>query len=143
MLSHYESCCQIQPIRHCNRGQSILLSLGIVLLSDSQQTNFRSWEQTAPVLLHSPQISLNRVNILLVLVACWLLSGDYTYCIAQEAVRSCGSPVTGETSTDQDNARAQAIRRGSQTAKGGFRNEDEIMEKFNAWNTDEDARAWL
>jgi len=32
---------------------------------------------------------------------------------------------------------------GSSTAKNGFSNEDEIRDKFNAWKTDPDARAWL
>jgi hypothetical protein len=32
---------------------------------------------------------------------------------------------------------------GSQTAKNGFKNENEIRDKFNAWKTDADARAWL
>jgi hypothetical protein len=32
---------------------------------------------------------------------------------------------------------------GSSTAKNGFGNEDEIRDKFNAWKTDADARAWL
>jgi len=32
---------------------------------------------------------------------------------------------------------------GSQTAKGGFRNEDEVIEKFNNWETDEVAQDWL
>lgn len=32
---------------------------------------------------------------------------------------------------------------GSQTAKNGFLNEDDIVNKFNAWNTDEDAKKWL
>ncbi len=36
-----------------------------------------------------------------------------------------------------------AARVGSETAKGGFRNEDAIRDKFNAYKTDEDARAWL
>lgn len=35
------------------------------------------------------------------------------------------------------------IERGSQTAKNGFKNEDEIRDKFNNWKTDEDARMWL
>lgn len=33
--------------------------------------------------------------------------------------------------------------RGSQTAKGGFRNEDDIVEKFNDWKKNKDAQAWL
>ena len=32
---------------------------------------------------------------------------------------------------------------GSTTAKNGFKNEDEIRDKFNNWKTDEDARGWL
>lgn len=32
---------------------------------------------------------------------------------------------------------------GSQTAKNGFLNEGDIVNKFNAWNTDEDAQKWL
>ncbi len=32
---------------------------------------------------------------------------------------------------------------GSQTAKNGFKNEDEIRDKFTNWKTDEDARVWL
>lgn len=33
--------------------------------------------------------------------------------------------------------------RGSQTAKNGFLNEDDIVLKFNDWATDEDAQKWL
>lgn len=33
--------------------------------------------------------------------------------------------------------------RGSETAKNGFKNEDEIRDKFNSWRTDPDAREWL
>ncbi len=40
-------------------------------------------------------------------------------------------------------AAAAKIEKGSQTAKAGFRNEDEIRDKFNNWRTDEDARRWL
>jgi hypothetical protein len=35
------------------------------------------------------------------------------------------------------------IERGSQTAKDGFRNEDDIVIKFNNWKKDKDAQAWL
>jgi len=38
---------------------------------------------------------------------------------------------------------AAARTAGSLTAKGGFRNEDEIRDKFNNWRTDEDAKVWL
>ena len=36
-----------------------------------------------------------------------------------------------------------AIELGSKTAKNGFKNEDEIRDKFNNWKTDADARVWL
>jgi len=35
------------------------------------------------------------------------------------------------------------IEKGSQTAKNGFRNEDEIVKKFNCWTEDKDAQSWL
>lgn len=35
------------------------------------------------------------------------------------------------------------VQLGSKTAKDGFRNEDEIRDKFNNWQTDPDAQAWL
>jgi len=35
------------------------------------------------------------------------------------------------------------IKLGSATAKGGFRNEDDIVAKFNDWKNDEDAQKWL
>ena len=34
-------------------------------------------------------------------------------------------------------------RLGSETAKGGFRNEDDIVSKFNDWKGDKEARNWL
>lgn len=37
----------------------------------------------------------------------------------------------------------EAQKLGSQTAKGGFRNEDDVVEKFNNWETEEDAQQWL
>ena len=35
------------------------------------------------------------------------------------------------------------IKLGSATAKSGFRNEDDIVAKFNDWKNDEDAQKWL
>jgi hypothetical protein len=35
------------------------------------------------------------------------------------------------------------VERGSQTAKDGFRNEDDIVKKFNNWKKDKDAQQWL
>lgn len=32
---------------------------------------------------------------------------------------------------------------GSQTARNGFRNEDDIVDKFNNWKNDEEAKKWL
>lgn len=38
---------------------------------------------------------------------------------------------------------SQLRKLGSATAKGGFRNEDAVVAKFNDWKNDRDARAWL
>lgn len=38
---------------------------------------------------------------------------------------------------------AAKVQLGSETAKGGFANEDEIAAKFNNWRADEEAAAWL
>ncbi|MGL4347385.1 MAG: hypothetical protein ACRCR9_04825 [Chitinophagaceae bacterium] len=35
------------------------------------------------------------------------------------------------------------IEKGSQTAIDGFRNEDDIVKKFNEWEKDKDAQIWL
>ncbi|MCL5733304.1 MAG: type II restriction endonuclease [Patescibacteria group bacterium] len=35
------------------------------------------------------------------------------------------------------------VKLGSQTAKCGFRNEDDVVKKFNDWQKDEDAKKWL
>lgn len=40
-------------------------------------------------------------------------------------------------------AQGTAAALGSETAKNGFKNEDEIRDKFIAWKTDADARGWL
>jgi R.HinP1I restriction endonuclease len=36
-----------------------------------------------------------------------------------------------------------SIDKGSQIAKDGFRNEDEVVEKFNNWQTDSESQQWL
>src|SRR5512133_3640888 len=35
------------------------------------------------------------------------------------------------------------VQRGSQTARDGFRNEDDIVNKFNNWQEDKEAQIWL
>jgi hypothetical protein len=50
---------------------------------------------------------------------------------------ACGSYLIGQT------PQAGKVERGSQTAKAGFKNEDDIRDKFNNWREDADARAWL
>ncbi|MEJ5267927.1 MAG: hypothetical protein WHW07_09025 [Bacteroidales bacterium] len=35
------------------------------------------------------------------------------------------------------------IKRGSQTSKDGFKNEEDIIKKFNNWKKDKDAQTWL
>lgn len=37
----------------------------------------------------------------------------------------------------------QMIALGSKTARGGFKNEEDIAEKFNAWQGDDEAKSWL
>ena len=37
----------------------------------------------------------------------------------------------------------EMIALGSKTAKGGFDNESDVIEKFNNWNSDTDAQEWL
>lgn len=41
------------------------------------------------------------------------------------------------------NNKKAMIQLGSKTAKGGFRNEDDVVDKFNLWKTDEEAQSWL
>ena len=38
---------------------------------------------------------------------------------------------------------AAKVELGSNTAKNGFKNEDEIRDKFNNWKADDDAKTWL
>jgi hypothetical protein len=35
------------------------------------------------------------------------------------------------------------VQRGSDTARNGFRNEDDVVKKFNDWKNDPDAQSWL
>ncbi|MCX6722692.1 MAG: type II restriction endonuclease [Candidatus Staskawiczbacteria bacterium] len=37
----------------------------------------------------------------------------------------------------------ELVRRGSSTARAGFRNEDDVVIKFNNWKEDDDAQDWL
>jgi R.HinP1I restriction endonuclease len=45
--------------------------------------------------------------------------------------------------TTQTRIREQEIKRGSQTAKAGFQNEDAIRLKFDNWRNDAEAQQWL
>ena len=49
--------------------------------------------------------------------------------------------VVGYASAQQPATAKEKL--GSTTAKNGFKNEDEIRDKFNNWKADEDARQWL
>ena len=51
--------------------------------------------------------------------------------------------VPAQEGTPPQSSRSAEVELGSKIAKGGFRNEDEIRDKFNHWQTDSDARAWL
>ena len=35
------------------------------------------------------------------------------------------------------------IEKGSKTAKNGFQNEKDVVNKFNNWENDDDAKKWL
>mgnify|MGYP003393247678 CR=1 FL=1 len=48
-----------------------------------------------------------------------------------------------DVSVDAQTPQSAKVELGSATAKGGFRNEDEIRDKFNNWRLDPDAQAWL
>jgi hypothetical protein len=52
------------------------------------------------------------------------------------ALAICGSAWAQKAANDK-------VDLGSNTAKNGFKNEDEIRDKFNNWKSDGDARAWL
>ncbi len=56
---------------------------------------------------------------------------------------SIAASASGGDETRTHTDRAREVQRGSETARGGFQNEDEIRDKFNNWKTDEDARAWI
>lgn len=49
--------------------------------------------------------------------------------------------VVGQSVAQQP--QAAKVELGSATAKNGFKNEDEIRDKFNNWKSDADARVWL
>ncbi|MEP6786979.1 MAG: type II restriction endonuclease [Acidobacteriota bacterium] len=53
------------------------------------------------------------------------------------ALAVCGLHIYGQRPA------AGKVELGSTTAKNGFKNEDEIRDKFNNWKADEDARSWL
>ena len=53
----------------------------------------------------------------------------------------CGFFIFASNARPQ--APAAAVEQGSRTAKQGFKNEDEIRDKFNNWRSDIDAKAWL
>jgi hypothetical protein len=50
--------------------------------------------------------------------------------------------IGGSPAHSQDGS-AGKMKLGSDTAKNGFKNEDEIRDKFNNWRNDKDARDWL
>jgi hypothetical protein len=53
------------------------------------------------------------------------------------AAIAAASAASGQTT------QAAKAAAGSEIAKAGFRNEDEIRDKFNNWRSDEDAKRWL
>ncbi len=64
----------------------------------------------------------------------WILRSGVVWILVGVA---CSSYVFGQA------PQASKVEQGSRTAKAGFKNEDDIRDKFNNWRTDADARAWL
>lgn len=58
-------------------------------------------------------------------------------------VAMCGVMALAAPARAEDAARDAEIRRGSETAKGGFRNEEDVCTAFNEWPHDAEARGWL
>ncbi|MCY2982118.1 MAG: type II restriction endonuclease [Planctomycetota bacterium] len=63
--------------------------------------------------------------------------------ILQLAASSANAQEAQTKKASGQKSREEEVRLGSQTAKGGFQNEDEIRDKFNDWQKDSDARKWL
>lgn len=61
----------------------------------------------------------------------------YKFAVLLIAVAILAQSSFGQTSKEAK------VELGSQTAKNGFKNEDEIRDKFNKWKTDAEARIWL
>ncbi len=73
-----------------------------------------------------------------------LLLVSQTSCLVVHAQECCPCPRRGiHCSLPAQDADAAKVELGSKTAKDGFRNEDEIRDKFNNWQTDTNAQAWL
>ena len=63
--------------------------------------------------------------------------------ILQLAASSANAQEAKNQKASGQKSREDEVKLGSQTAKGGFQNEDEIRDKFNDWQKDTDARQWL
>ena len=73
-----------------------------------------------------------------------LLLGSQTFCLVLHAQECSPCLRRGiHCSLPAQDADAAKVELGSKTAKDGFRNEDEIRDKFNNWQADTDAQAWL
>jgi len=59
------------------------------------------------------------------------------------AITFCGALTITTSARAEDAARDAEIRRGSETAKGGFQNEEDVCTAFNDWQHDAEARGWL
>lgn len=110
--------------------------------------------------LRSNRRSLIRVSVI---VLCGISFDGFAsgrVCPGQESRLSAEKDVSTDTSVSSEigspndelpadpdgpvmDHRAAAIRRGSRTAIDGFRNEDEIRERLNNWQTDPEAALWL
>lgn len=56
---------------------------------------------------------------------------------------SCGTSALAQDVDSSSRDRSAEIERGAKTARNGFRNEDQILDKFNAWQRDSESQRWL
>ncbi|APZ94755.1 hypothetical protein [Fuerstiella marisgermanici] len=69
-------------------------------------------------------VTAGRVSLAVLILCCFL----------ERSFGQKSAPSATETTT---------VERGSKTAKDGFKNEDDIRDRFNNWKQDDNAKAWL
>lgn len=115
------------------------------MLNISTLRRFFGIEQLKTGLIDGVSVDrLNKFKLLLLLV----VSSAYTLIASADSNAQTSQQVAVQSNdvaaqNSQAASRAAEIRLGSQTAKGGFANEEQIRDKLNSWRGDPDAQAWL